>query len=344
MPKRDASEWYALLHGSTATEDDWADFRIWALDPDNSAEYRLIEQMMGAVDQYSEADLAQAEGQGIPRAVATFGDRIQALLAQIPTPARAAFAGITASLAIAIVFMAVRVDAPVFDQYQTEIGEQLAVELVDGSIVTLNTNSAIEVRYSRNERRIDLVRGQAAFDVAHEPDRKLSVHSSHGTITALGTSFDVYQRLDGLVVTLLDGAVVVERPCIESCSEYSASHEQSERSTRIDLAPGQQAFLSNDESTIRVADVDAKKQLSWTAGKIHIVDMELRDAVSEMNRYLVNEIALNDDELATHRVSGVFNADEPEVFVATMEMLLPVIAVDRGDSILIQSADSAAEQ
>lgn len=55
--------------------------------------------------------------------------------------------------------------------HHTAVGEQARIELPDGSIAWLNTDTAIDVRYSENRREIVLLKGEAQFDVQKIPDR-----------------------------------------------------------------------------------------------------------------------------------------------------------------------------
>jgi len=75
--------------------------------------------------------------------------------------------------------------------FETRHGEQLSRRLVDNSILHLNTDSAVTIRYGKNERLVMLTSGQADFGVAHEPDRPFRVIAGLAEVVDLGTKFDV---------------------------------------------------------------------------------------------------------------------------------------------------------
>src|SRR5690606_6030511 len=87
------------------------------------------------------------------------------------------------------------------EEYITYVGEQRLVQLEDGSQVRLNTNTRIQVSYSRQTRRIDLLQGEAYFDVSKDPQRPFEVIANHSIVRALGTEFNV---------SLLNSAVAVD--------------------------------------------------------------------------------------------------------------------------------------
>src|SRR5690606_34501615 len=96
-------------------------------------------------------------------------------------------------------------------RYATAIGQRRDVVLDDGSLVTLNTDTLVEVRYSHARRDVRLLQGQAMFHVAKNPERPFIVSAGNRRVTALGTAFDVQVRRGGEVqVLLVEGRVRVE--------------------------------------------------------------------------------------------------------------------------------------
>ena len=95
--------------------------------------------------------------------------------------------------------------------YATGTGERISATLRDGSQVTLDTQSELEVAFTRTQRTVRLKRGQAFFDVSKDKDRPFVVEANNRRLVAVGTAFDV--RLDGsqIRVTMVEGVVRVER-------------------------------------------------------------------------------------------------------------------------------------
>jgi transmembrane sensor len=174
----------------------------------------------------------------------------------------------------------------------TRVGEIRTVKLGDGTTVTLDTDSAIEVRLSGDLRQVRLVRGRARFDVAHEAARPFRVEAGGRTVTALGTMFDVGIEPGGVRVSLLRGSVDVRG--VAPAGGVAAV-------TR--LAPGE-CFT---DVARRPQVVKASPGLQqWVSGMLDFDGVPLGDVLEQTNRYSARKIRLGDRSLATERVTGGF--------------------------------------
>src|ERR1700722_14675409 len=99
-----------------------------------------------------------------------------------------------------------RLQAPI---YTTTFGEERSITLEDGSVIYINSHSKTRIRYTADERNVDLLEGQALFHVAKNPARPFFISSATTQVRAVGTEFDVYQKLGGTVVTVVEGRVAV---------------------------------------------------------------------------------------------------------------------------------------
>jgi transmembrane sensor len=95
------------------------------------------------------------------------------------------------------------------DIYRTASGERRVVTLADGSQIALDSQSEVRVRYGKNARNLVLSRGQARFDVAHDVERPFSVVAGNQKVVATGTSFNIDMLGSNLLITLIEGRVVV---------------------------------------------------------------------------------------------------------------------------------------
>ena len=90
--------------------------------------------------------------------------------------------------------------------YRTGTGERASVTLADGSVIHLNTRSAVSVELYDRRRNLTLKEGEALFEVAPDVERPFEVTADLGIIRAMGTVFDVYQHAGSTTVTVLEGA------------------------------------------------------------------------------------------------------------------------------------------
>jgi transmembrane sensor len=129
--------------------------------------------------------------------------------------------------------------------YTTDIGEQRTIALTDGSSVELNAQTKIRIAYTDNQRTIQLLRGQALFKVAKDPQRPFIVDTKTTQIRAVGTQFDVYKKSTGIQVTVVEGRVAVAAPVPLSKVPGSAVSGQSPRTRESGEAPGHSGTVLN---------------------------------------------------------------------------------------------------
>jgi transmembrane sensor len=198
--------------------------------------------------------------------------------------------------------------------YSTVRGEQRVQRLPDGSVLHLNTDSAVTVRYSRTERLVSLDRGQALFEVAHQDGRRLRVQTDRAGIVAVGTQFDVYRKSGATTVTVVEGSVEV----YSGVAPPPAGAEPSVR-----LNPGDQLDVGDRIGALR--HVDARAAVAWLQRKIAFEDEPLGQVAAEFNRYGPVTVEIDDEALRALPISGIVDAYDTDSFAAYLATLNGVI-------------------
>lgn len=235
------------------------------------------------------------------------------------------------------------------NMYSTGIGEQRSIVLNDGSTVELNSGSRMRVRFSDAERDVDLVKGQALFHVAKNPQRPFVVSADGTHIRAVGTQFDVYEKSSGTVVTVVEGKVAVfgESPLASQAEKGDAAPHSSPQnptastlSLRVMGEPGgphgrEAVFGPNDgpngaiflaageqvtvtrASTVAVSprQTNVAAATAWTRRTLVFDSAPLTDVAQEFNRYNARPLVIVDPQLAQFHVSGVFSSQEPSLLL-----------------------------
>lgn len=194
-------------------------------------------------------------------------------------------------------------------RHATVMGEQRTVVLEDGSRVVLDTDTALLARFGRRERELVLQRGQVDFTVQHEADRPFVVRTASGSVTAIGTRFQVRVVDGGSAVTLLEGRVAV------------AGRSGGPRRSAT-LAPGQRIVIDPDGRLAQPQTVSGEVLAGvrgWTQGNLVVKEWTLAAVVEEMNRYSATKLRLGDPALGGITVSGVFKAGDQKSFALAME-------------------------
>ncbi len=202
--------------------------------------------------------------------------------------------------------------------YQAAVGQLRAVALKDGSRILLDSNSEVEVRYSKAARATVLMRGRARFDAAHDTARPFSVTAGAETVVAVGTSFDVELRGSKVLVTLIRGHVL-----IKNSSDRAVRH--AETGAPIELSAGHQVMISADRAAA-IGPVDVAVTQAWEAGHLVFRGERLADAVEQINRYRDRSIIV-DPSAASFRVSGVFKVADTRSFLSAATEFYPIEAV-----------------
>ena len=190
------------------------------------------------------------------------------------------------------------------ERYKTAVGEMRVVTLSDGSVVFLNTNSEILVRYSSALRFIELVQGEALFDVAKNKKRPFIVQTGGTQVRAVGTVFNV-KALRGQPVEVLvrEGIVEVKREDVPLAPVVLAA-----KNNRV-IAPQDSPIVTNPVETVAVG-----RELAWRVGRIAFHGETLAQAAAEFSRYSDVRIQIDDPEIAKEKVTGLFVSQDPVGF------------------------------
>lgn len=249
------------------------------------------------------------------------------------------------ALAVAAVFLlALGIGAyvalpPEGERYTTPIGGLESVPMIDGSRVTLNTDSQIQVALTGSERRVDLKRGEAFFEVSKDPRRPFVVRVGSKRVIAVGTKFSVRRDTNDIEVIVTEGKVRVE--------DMAAPLHAKSQPMGGDISPGGSAIdlLLTPGSIARASDggllvqrkslPEAEEQLSWRTGVLVFRDQRLGEAIAEFNRYNVRKIILEDPSIAELKIEGNFRATNVEAFVRLLESAFPIRASEQQDQIIL---------
>jgi transmembrane sensor len=298
----EASAWFARLNRRTVSNDTLTAFQVWRGEPQNAAAYAEVEKLWrlssGLIgDKDIQTAISEALSRG-PARRSTVSDFFE-------TPTRREILSIAGVVAFAGLLVAGLAHLQAGTVYATKVGEQRLVRMEDGSQVRLDTDTKVTARMSKTARDLDLIRGRAFFDVAHDPQRPFTVAAGSSTIRATGTRFDVARGPKAVEVNLVKGQVEVRQSA----------------GAALILQPGQQLILNPDLPPSPPRSVDVSVQTSWTSGRLDFRAVPLREAIAEVNRYTPRQIRLHAPSLSQTPVSGVFNTGDSEAFIAAVSDL-----------------------
>lgn len=247
--------------------------------------------------------------------------------------------------------------------FSTKVGEVSHIRLDDGSEVSLNTDSTIRVTMLKEERQIELLSGEAFFDVAKDANRPFTVATEEQQITVLGTAFNVRQREDEnvLKVAVIEGRVAVKRrtpsahqgtdtgtssgrnPAQNSTPnpDADAQAQQNNQQTQPNgyteyLLAGDIGAFSDDNKIIQAQQFEqAQTSQAWRRGVVRFDDDPLQDVIKELNRYRTHKIALRGQQTKDLKISGVFHLKNGDAILDAIAATLPVQVIKDQEHIYI---------
>lgn len=214
--------------------------------------------------------------------------------------------------------------------YASDASAPRTVPLDDGSVVELDRNSAMVVRFDAQGRSIELVHGAALFNLGKDPGRPMSIHVGTQVLTDIGTVFTVRTGSDATDVAVISGRVAVAERAprwIDRVAPRLASGEPPLLPV-VELAGGESARVANDGRLLGHGSTDIAHATAWLPTEIRFHDMPVAEVAQRFNAYLGRPLVIDDKALAAKRISGVFRAHNADAFVAYLSTL-PDVRVER---------------
>lgn len=219
--------------------------------------------------------------------------------------------------------------------YQTAVGEQRQVTLPDKSVIALNTGTSLRVRYTDTARSIELLQGEAHFEVAKHDGRVFTVHVGDNEFRAVGTAFNV--RLDaerGVALMVTEGRVKVVAAAVQTTDAPSAEP----LATEIMVDAGKEVIL--DDAIQTVESVPAEKievAMAWRQGQIVLDGDSLEQAIREISRYSSLNFVIAEDSIKRIPVSGYFKVGDVEGLMSALRTNFHISTAQEGDTIVLSA-------
>lgn len=282
-----ALEWFVLLQDKTVNADDRHAFSVWiASDPAHRLAYERAQKL------WQRFDTVKPEYDRLrhPKRVNRRGVVLGGLAALVLLPGA---------------FIMSR--RGLFATYRTDVGERQSFKLADGSTVELGSYSALSVDFADDRRNLMLHEGQAFFQVASDHSRPFVVSAGGGTITALGTAFDVKLTDQAVTVSVLEHAVSVAFGQIDP----------------LRLNEGWQMTYGAEEAPLPQR-ADRQIVEAWRNDRVIFEDVPLERVLKELERYRRGSIVLTDTEIGNIPVTAIFDTRDAEAALTTIAETLPI--------------------
>lgn len=277
----------------------------------------------------------------------TLQERIVSLFNESLMGMKPLFSPIRISLAITVMIIAVTMtfynpldktvdnDFVTTNQYRTNVGQVKDIILADGSQIKLGAKSALLVNFSKNERQLRLLHGQAFFNVFKQPERPFNVLVGETVVTAVGTRFDIRKGVSEINVGVEEGIVEV--------THYNNQGKKDNKTVKLIAgqyikSPINEKKQKHQSRKIQLASVNAFDGLKkWRVGHMIYVDSPLKEIINDINRYHHNQILITSETVANLRLTTAFRVEQITDTLAALESALPIKLVKgKNNTIFIQ--------
>lgn len=290
----DARDWIVRLTSGNVGDAELQRFKAWR---DQSPEHkrafereRLFWQQLQVLDGKSDG-MSPARPQPPP-------------IKRMSMPRRAFLIGGSAAAAATIATVAMpRLQLLWNADFTTEVGEQAEIPLPDGSVATLNTDSAIAVDFTPRLRLVTLLKGEAEFKVLSGSSSLFRVAALGGNSDAYGTTFAV-RAIEGVAtVTVQEGHVRVAGPAEPTdLDEVMAG--------KVELVANEQTSYATGERPFLASTVDTDIFMAWRSGRVIFEGKSFSAAMAELGRYVPERIVMGPSVRPNVPVSAIFSTRE----------------------------------
>ena len=337
----EAAHWHALQRQGALSATQRARFMDWLVaSPEHLREYLAIGQIAGELGEAMrgmpidlEALIASESARPAPDNVVALPVRRSPPPSKAKPPRRTRLPRIAVAAAMLLgLSLGVHALLPQSGHYVAMHGAPRTFELPDGTVVHLNAESALSIRFNLLGRRVELARGQASFTVAHDR-RPFAVHAAGLQVRDIGTTFDVSLQREQARIGVAEGRVHIVS-------------DADEGRLLADLHAGQSARVDYRNHAVSVGQEDVDTMTAWWARRIVFRDEPLRDVADRFNRLNTVRLQVDDDAAGALRLTGNLSADDLDslrVFLDEQPTLATSVSANR-IRVSDRTADSAGAQ
>lgn len=324
----EALAWIAQLNGDDVSEKDLAAFREWVnRSPAHQKEIKELSELWTGLNVLTVMDEPIRQADKVSRHLRKNKAR-KHWKRRIILPALAGAAAVCllmisplSSNNIESTTYEANVSVPLV--FKTAKGEHQTHALEDGSVITVNTDSHIEVDFTQGQRDVRLLKGEALFSVAHDERRPFLVFANDGIVRAVGTEFSVHLKDNAFDVLVSEGSV--ELSTLKPTKPISGTTQTSANAPKVAslgiIKAGHTAQVKDSKASIALVSNDIiDAELSWRVGRLEFTGEGLEEAIAEYTRYTDLHIIISDPELKKIKLGGGFPTGELDLFFKTLEL------------------------
>ncbi|MCW0416925.1 hypothetical protein NB689_002679 [Xanthomonas sacchari] len=183
----------------------------------------------------------------------------------------------------------------------------------------------MSTRFSAAQRHVDLIAGEAFFDVAHHAGRPFVVDAGGVSILDVGTAFDVSRDGERVEVAVTEGRVRI----------YGAGQVPADGSGGLEAVAGQRVSYDPAKPALQVSQIDVAQATAWRDHRLEFVDTPLDTVIARVNRYSDRPLRLDDPELARLSFTGTVDTQATAQWIEALPQVFPLRVRQGKDEIVL---------
>ena len=229
------------------------------------------------------------------------------------------------------VFSYTQLNSQNVELYETDIAEQDIYKLDDGSVITLGASSRVRVSFSDTHRQMELLQGEAYFEVAKDAKRPFIVDTGDASVVAVGTAFNINKRAKSVTISVLEGIVKVGKFSLKqnTLQEIEVFEDKLYQGQRVIFQPSGELQKTTDEQMLRAT--------SWRQGNLAYVDERLDKVIEDLNRYSKTKLVIGDREIADFIFTGTVLNNDISDWLGGLIKTFPIRTLKLEDRIVLLS-------
>jgi len=330
---QEAAAWHARINDPDTTVEDWGAFTRWLEASEaNLAAYQDIEDVDNYVaNMQSElASMLQTNDVRSDGELTSTGQNVSQTMSYVSSFSRIRLPLVAFSLLILAALILPQIDYDQmdkshFEQFVAEPHQSRSIAIADGSTINLNRNSSLGISLTDQERRVELMQGEALFDVARDQSRPFIVATAETEIRVVGTKFNVLRHNQRVTVTVVEGVVAVEVKSDDLDENIQKAYT---------LTAGQQLHYDHQNSNIVSRAINVDNVLAWQEGQLVYENARLSEVIADLGRYSEKTITASSSS-RNILFSGILLVDDIEASLLVLQSSLPIEVTSTGNSISI---------
>ncbi|MBL4601160.1 MAG: FecR domain-containing protein [Emcibacteraceae bacterium] len=309
--EQQAREWLIRLYSDDITAEEQCDFKSWlTMSSANPLAYQATEKIWRGLGELQESNILQP----------------------IEKHIRSRYLDILKPVAIAACLVLVLFTSlffqnnnPVLGNFSTTSGQIKDVVLADGSVISLAANSKITTSYSSDKREINLLSGQAYFDITKNTERPMTVTIADTVVHVTGTEFNINKNPQEIRISVTEGTVII-----------GDKSPQKPTGSFVKLSMNDQLVTDLNGHILKKTNFDINEVISWRTGRLVYIDEKLINVIAEVNRYREIPIKIMNAELNDIKISASFNAYKSNQMLEGLALSYPVTINENDHSVIIR--------